>query len=136
MKRLILCADNRTPYTDEDVFYKHCIQNTEKYAQDKGFAFRFDLYTEMIEGRHWSWLKIKSVLKYVDDYDEILWIDSDASIYNKDSNVFEAIRTGPPIISYNTLDPVIYMLTDGGGDGLCAGIFLVDCTNKNKAKQF
>ena len=137
MRRLILCADNRTPYTDEDVFYKHCIQNTQKYAESKAFDFRFELLTEMVEGRHWSWQKIKCVLKYVDDYDEILWIDSDASIYNRDVNVFEAIRTGPELILWNerNTNPLLYMLADGDFKSLCAGIFMVDCSNKDKAKQ-
>lgn len=137
MKRLILCADNRTPYTDEDVFYKHCIQNTQKYARSKGFDFRFDLLTEMEDRRYWPWLKIKSVLKFVDYYDMILWMDSDASVFNHNLDVFDVIRNGP---NYDTWKrnkdclPVIYMLKDCGA-GLCTGIFLVDCTNKQKAKM-
>ena len=138
MKRLILCADNRTPYTDEDVFYKHCIQNTQNYARSKGFDFRFDLLTVMVEGRHWSWQKIKSILKFVEDYDEILWMDSDATIINHDVDVFDTIRHGPNLACWkrdSQIDPILYFLTDFTEGYLCAGIFLIDCKNKGKTKR-
>jgi len=134
-KRLIVCADNRSPYEGTDSYWTYCIMMTDTYSKVIGVDFKFELLKET--KRHPSWEKIRIVQKYVNSYDEILWFDSDATVINKSVNVFEYIKTARESAWKRDVEqmPVIYAVSDKPHDagGANAGIFLVDCSDKVKA---
>jgi len=143
VKRLILCADNRSPYTEGETYYKYCIGISQVYAQKYNADFVFDELKSVPDGRHWSWARILLFAKYFPKYDEILWLDSDATIINHDLHVFSLLKTtqsaGWP--RDETTPPIIYACRDSPIRGtekakqICCGIMLIDCTNKTRVKD-
>jgi GR25 family glycosyltransferase involved in LPS biosynthesis len=138
-KRLIVCADNRSPYEGTDAHWTYCVMMTHAYAKLIGVDFTFHLLKELPHGRHPSWEKIRIVEKHIPSYDEILWIDSDATILNRSVDVFEFIKTAPASEwkRDTSVTPTLYALSDKpfGPDRANAGIFMLDCTNKQKATE-
>jgi len=134
MKRLILNADNRSP--DEEGYWKYMIDLTKEYAKKWDFEFKFYTYGDSME-RHPSWERINVLKSLIAEYDEILWLDTDASIINHSINVFEYLKTAPESPTWTRITgtvPVIYAVSDKPYTKFgCAGIFLLDCTNKTNA---
>ena len=131
-RRIILCADNRSPYKGTNDYWTYCVMMTDAYSKLIGVDFKFELLktTE----RHPAWEKIRIVQTYVDSYDEIMWFDSDATVLNKSVNVFDYIRTAPESEWKRDASkkPVLYALSDKpfSSERACSGIFLVDCSDK------
>ena len=86
MKRLIVCADNR-PISQEG-YWKYMIQATQHYAKLHAIDFHFEHYSSDFE-RHLSWRRIELFKSFIEKYDEIFWIDSDATIINPQINIFD-----------------------------------------------
>jgi len=136
-RRLIVCADNRSPYEGTDDYWTYCIPMTEAYAKIIGVDFKFELIKDSIRGRHPAWTKIAVLSKYVQTYDEIMWFDSDATVINHKVNAFDYIKTAPTSEwkRDSTKKPILYALADKpfNNTRACSGIFLLDCTDKNSA---
>jgi len=138
VKRLILCADNRSPYTEEETYYKYCVGISQVYATKHNIDFIFDELKSVPDGRHWAWARILLFAKYYQKYDEILWLDSDATIINHDVDVFTMLKTAPSSnwIRDESVEPLIYACQDEPDRSkLCTGILLLDCKNKSKVKD-
>lgn len=133
-KRLIVCADKQSPYEGGDSCLVHCVAMNESYAKQIGVDFKFVLLKETLEKRHPSWEKIRVVAKFVQEYDEILWFNSDAFVANRSVNAFDYIKTAPESEWKRdaSIKPVIFTLSNKpwGSDMACTGIFLLDCSNK------
>jgi len=139
MKRLILCADNRSPYEGEEGCWTYCIPITDVYARLNDIDFKFLKLEEKPDGRHWAWARIPALRKYIQEYDQILWMDSDATILNHSVDVFQAIQTGPESgwRRDSTVTPVCYALVDSPSqDKVCTGIFMLDCRDKQAVADF
>jgi hypothetical protein len=145
-RRLILTADNRSPFdaASPDGYWKYCVPLMKHYAGLHGIHFKFAHLTAQPDGRHYPWARVLLLMELVDQYDEIMWFDSDAGVMRLDVNVFDAIRAAPPAPqwlghAHATHDSVVvYALVDKPShrDGVCTGIFLLDCRNKAAAKEF
>jgi len=140
MKRLILCADNRSPYEGAKGYWTYMIHLTEEYAKTHNIDFKFMMLTELIGGRSHQWARIPLLLSYVDNYDEIMWLDSDISIINRNIDAFQYIKTAPESSTQakrdKTVQSILYSLTNNNYDFLrgFSGIFVIDCKDKEKAK--
>lgn len=142
MKRLILCADNRSPYLGTDDYWSHCIYMTESYAKRWNIEFRFILLEQPIGNRHVAWSRIPILRDLVNEYDEIMWFDSDATIINAEVDIFDYIKTAPEsslwVRDASVQEhPVLYTLVDKPTKpySACSGIFLLDCRDKESAKR-
>jgi GR25 family glycosyltransferase involved in LPS biosynthesis len=134
----MLCADNRSPYVEGDTYYKYCIGMSQVYAKKYNIDFIFDELKSVPDGRHWSWARILLLAKYYPKYDEIIWMDSDATIINHDVDVFSLLKTAPKAGWERdaSVHPLLYTCKDSPNTTMCcAGIFLLDCTNKSKVKD-
>ena len=68
-----------------------CIKTIENYANKHNLSFK--LADECYKGkRPPAWYKIKAIKKYLNDYDWIVWLDSDIVITNNNFNIFEFIN--------------------------------------------
>jgi len=137
MKRLILCADNRS-LADEG-YWTYFIAMSQTYAKIHSIDFKFEVMTTGMEDRHLSWNRIPLFQKYADEYDEIMWLDTDATIINHNVNAFEVIKTAPESTTWSRTigsTPFVYALCDKPHSKLaCAGILLLDCTDKVGIKR-
>lgn len=137
-KRLILCADNRSPYEGAKGYWSYMIQLTEQYAKVHSIDFKFIFIKEPVEGRHYAWARIRIIKEYITNYDEIMWLDSDATIINHSVNVFDYIKTAKESTQFlndPTIQPILYTLVNSipGNNTACSGIFLLDCRRKQIA---
>ena len=137
-KRLILCADNRSPYDGVKGYWSYMVQLTEHYARRHNIEFKFVFIKEHIEGRHYAWARIRIIKEYITNYDEIMWFDSDATIINHSANVFDYIKTAKEskqFLKDPTVHPILYTLVNSipGENTACSGIFLLDCRHKQNA---
>lgn len=139
MKRLIFCADNRSPYDGSEGYWKYMIDVTEKYAKKWNIEFKFVKYDYKLE-RHPAWERINILKTLVDDYDEIFWFDSDASIINHNIDIFDYIKNAPEFKKWERIEntiPIVYGVVDKPWtDLICSGIFMMDCSDKLRAKTF
>jgi len=143
VKRLILCADNRSPYTEEDTYYKYCIGLSQVYAKKHNVDFIFDELKSVPDGRHWAWARILLFAKYYPKYDEIIWLDSDATILNHEIDVFSLLKTAPSSLWERDtyVEPILYACRDSPNRNdedakkVCTGILLLSCANKAKVKD-
>lgn len=137
-KRLILCADNRSPFTNEDTYYKYCVGLSQVYANKHSIDFLFDELKTVPDGRHWAWARILLFAKYYPKYDEILWLDTDATIINHDIDVFSLLKTAPSSewARDASTAPLLYACRDSPNNQMvCTGVVLLDCRNKLKTKE-
>ena len=137
MKRLILCADNRS-LADEG-YWTYFVAMSQTYAKVHGIDFKFETMTSGVEDRHLSWNRIPLFQKYAEEYDEIMWLDTDATVINHTVDAFEIIKTAPESKTWSRKPgstPVIYALCDKPHSKLaCAGILLLDCRDKATIKR-
>jgi hypothetical protein len=140
MKRLILCIDNKPMYDNTDGYWKYNSSMVEAYAHIHSIPYKYHEIHEGVLGRHVSWSRIAAVLKYVDEYDEILCITSAVSILNHGVNVFDYLKTAKQSTLWKrneSVPPTIYTVSNKPHNPAhaCTGIFLLDCTNKARAKH-
>lgn len=140
MKRLLLCADSRSIYTGQEGHWTYCVAMTEAYAKVRNIEFQCIQIQRETTGRHIIWTKLPLLRKYVESYDEILWLDTDATILRHDIDAFDYIKTAKES-SWKRLDgvkPIAYMLNDKAvqSDNVNTGIMLLDCTDKKRANDF
>jgi len=137
VKRLILQADNRSPYTEKETYYKYCVGVTQVYANKYNIDYMFEELKSVPDNRHWSWARILLFAKYYPKYDEILWLDSDATIINHSVDVFSLFKKtkSSDWIRDPSVSPLLYACRDSQNTShACCGILLLDCSNKAKVK--
>ena len=136
MKRLILSADNRSVYSGPEGHWTYCVGLTEIYAKAHNIDFQCIKIQKETTGRHIAWTKIPLLRKFIDNYDEILWLDTDATVINMNINAFEYIKTAPKTPVWpNAPNPVAYMLSEKSSSGVNTGITLFDCRNKDAIRN-
>jgi hypothetical protein len=67
--------------------------------------------------RHPAWEKIPLILKYINDYDYVMWIDADAFFYNDANNIVDIINDN---INYNFI-----FSNDVGNNNINTGLYIV-----------
>jgi hypothetical protein len=138
MRRLILCVDTESPYDKPEGYWTYCVSISEAYAKIHSIDFKY-IQTSSILGRNPSWSRIPTVLKYIDDYDEILCINAAVAIINHSVDAFEYLKTAKPSDWPRdaSVKPLLYTVVDKPSNKThaCSGIFLLDCVNKERAKS-
>jgi len=137
-KRLILQADNRSPYTEDETYYKYCVGIAQVYAKKYNAEYMFEELKSVPDNRHWAWARILLFAKYYPKYDEILWLDSDATIINHNVDVFSLLKNtqSSDWIRDPSVLPMLYACRDRPNTQYsCTGIVLLDCSNKAKVKD-
>jgi hypothetical protein len=128
-KRLVLCADPVNPFDRSDTVQSHCVSNTKLYAERLGADFQFVQLTGKEHARHPSWSKLLVLSKYIKDYDEILWVNSDTTVVKADVDLFTLLNTSSnPSFLLHT----IAKITNGSVEP-DSSVFLLDCRNKPAA---
>lgn len=67
--------------------------------------------------RHPAWERIPLILKYINDYDYVMWIDADAFFYNDANNIVDIINVNR---NYNFI-----FSNDIGNDNINTGVYIV-----------
>lgn len=129
IKRLVLCADTVNPFGDSETVQSHCVSNTKLYAEQLGADFQFVQLTGKEHDRHPSWSKLLVLSKFIKDYDEILWVNSDATVVKTGLDLMTLFGTSSnPSFLLHTLAKV----TNGSIEP-DSSVFLLDCRNKAAA---
>jgi hypothetical protein len=138
MKRLILTADNRD--INDETYVKYCTSTVQAYANNHKIDFVFNKIGKVPENRHPAWARIPLFYKYLNIYDEILWVDTDVIIYNQKIDIFELLKTFEESEwkRDKTFEPVAYTIADHptNNSHACSGIVLINCRNKERVKEF
>ena len=136
MKRLILSADIKNN-TDES-YIKYCCTTVEAYAKIFNYDYKFNQIGKTPDNRHSSWARIPLLYKYLNEYDEILWIDSSIIIWNQKVDVFECLKTAHESTWKRdpSIKPIGYTTIGSNGNHACSSILLIDCSDKARVKQF
>ena len=138
MRRLILCVDSESPYDKPEGYWTYCVSITEAYAKLHNIEFKYVQASSML-GRNPSWSRIPTVLKYIDEYDEILCLNSAVAIINHNVDAFEYLKNARQSTWARnaSVAPLVYTVVDkpSNTNHACSGIFLLDCVNKEQAKQ-
>lgn len=103
MKNILLLTAHTQTIKWND--YGHCdfcdeaSKNHIEYANKHGYHFKRDIFQiEDYPDWHLTWIKIHSILKYIQDYDYIAWIDSDAVFVNQDIKLEDFIEEGIDLV--------------------------------------
>jgi hypothetical protein len=67
--------------------------------------------------RHPAWERIPLILKYINDYDYVMWIDADAFFYNDANNIVDIINDNR---NYNFI-----FSNDVGNNNINTGVYIV-----------
>jgi hypothetical protein len=67
--------------------------------------------------RHSAWERIPLILKYINDYDYVMWIDADAFFYNDANNIVDIINDNR---NYNFI-----FSNDIGNNNINTGVYIV-----------
>jgi GR25 family glycosyltransferase involved in LPS biosynthesis len=130
-KRLILSADTAFPFGDSETVQSHCVANTKLYAESRGIDFQFVPLTGKEHDRHPSWSKLLVLAKFIKNYDEILWVNSDTTLVDTktDIDLLTLLETSSnPSFLLHTIAKV----TNGSVEP-DSSMFLLNCKDKGKA---
>jgi GR25 family glycosyltransferase involved in LPS biosynthesis len=138
-KRLIITVSH-VNQTDQENAATYFIPMINAYCKIHNISFEHTIVKNNPEDRHISWVKIPILHKYIELYDEILFISNNSTILNQTTNVFEFIKSAAPEEKkWNrnvSIEPVLYTLSDKSTNGHpLSNIFLLNCTNKQLAKD-
>jgi GR25 family glycosyltransferase involved in LPS biosynthesis len=119
--------------------WTYCVPMTDAYCKLHNIQFQHVVLKTNPEDRHFSWAKIPVLHKFVDTFDEVLFISEYATIINQSQkNIFEYIKTAcvqPSAVT--SVAPVMYALSDKSEQrNPLTGVFLLDCRNKAATKEF
>lgn len=92
-----------------------CIQSQEEHAVKHGYT-RITDESIFVPERDTNWSKIPLLIKYLPDYDYIMWIDGDVLITNMDRKIEEFIQL---------MDPSKLLLIGNDFQGLNNGVFVI-----------
>lgn len=132
MKRLILTADIY-PLEENDSHVKYCHAIKTAYSTIWNVDYKYIQYKPNIEGRHSNWARIPMLHKFMTEYDEILWMDTDIVIIDNTIDFFDFFKVK---MITETL-PNQNMCTSAL-EGKCATntACLYNCQDKDKFKRF
>jgi GR25 family glycosyltransferase involved in LPS biosynthesis len=138
MKRIVVTVSHSELHKHEGQ-WTYCIPMTDAYCKLQNIPFQHVVLKTNPEDRHFSWAKIPILHKFIDTFDEVLFISENATIINQKSNIFDYIKSAPEEkkwIRDPTVKPILYTLSDKSAQGNpLTGIFLLDCTDKKAAKE-
>lgn len=120
--------------------WTYCIPMTNAYCTIHNVPFQNIVLKTNPENRHFSWAKIPVLHKFIDTYDEVLYISEYSTIINQNCDVFEYIKTAPENKRWVTRGveekPILYTLSDKSEQGNpLTSLFLLDCRDKQAAKD-
>jgi GR25 family glycosyltransferase involved in LPS biosynthesis len=139
-KRIIVTATHAELHKSEGP-WTYCIPMTNAYCNIHNIPFQNIVLKTNPENRHFSWAKIPVLHKFIDSYDEVLFISEYSTIINQKCNVFEYIKSAPEDKKWITRTgsedkPILYTLSDKSERGNpLTSLFLLDCRNKQAAKD-
>jgi GR25 family glycosyltransferase involved in LPS biosynthesis len=133
MKRLILST--KPPTVEFNEFVKYCDLLKVVYSKTHDIEYKFLTSPDSIEGRHSAWICIPYIRKFVDEYDEILWLNYDVIIIDQLRDIFDLLKTSKSLFSWKYKDPIVHTLQTGVSDA-SSSIVLFDCRNKERIKSF
>lgn len=64
----------------------------QRYCKKYGIDLILEHNREYIDGRHPSWEKLPLILKNIDKYEYVIWIDADAFFYDDAPNIIDLIE--------------------------------------------
>jgi GR25 family glycosyltransferase involved in LPS biosynthesis len=139
VKRIIITVTHTELHQSEGT-WTYFVPMIDAYSKIHNIDFQNILLKTTPDGRHFSWSKIPVLHKFIDVYDEILFISEYSTIINNKVNVFEYIKTAThdkKWVRDQSIKPILYTLTDKSEQcNPLTGIFLLDCTNKQYVKDF
>jgi GR25 family glycosyltransferase involved in LPS biosynthesis len=141
MKRLILTADLFPRDGESESGNRYSTSLNQIYAHIHNTAYEFVQYKNaLIEDRHYNWARIPLLQKYAKEYDEIVWLDPSVIIVDRNTDIFEYLKTAPESkwIRDKTASPILYTVVDKPTNDAhaCSHIFLLDCRDKEAVKNF
>lgn len=137
-KRIIISASDKS-LDAADEYVKYAVATTEAYAKKREIAFEYLEVKSKPRDRDYPWAKIPVIGKFVDAYDEILWMNPDAAIINFDVDVFDYLKTA------TQKDKAVWPIADGAkpiayaiatDSTVSTAVVLVDATDKMAARDF
>lgn len=138
LKRIILSASDK-PLDAVDEHAKYSIATTEAYAKKHGIDFEYLEVKSKPRDRDYEWAKVPVIGKFIEKYDEILWVNPDATIIQFDTDVFEYLKTAPqkdkavwPIV--DGTKPIAYAIATD--KTVSTAVVLLDAMNKTAARDF
>jgi len=140
-KRIVVTGCQEEPYKGKDGVHNYCIPVHAAYAKSVGADFKFVKYDGEIEGRNLSWNKIGAIAKFMNAYDEVLFLDYDTTLIDYKMDLFEYLKTAPEVPGY-TRDPkkpiCLYATSDKPINTHLPSnaVFLLDARNKELARTF
>lgn len=117
--RIAVCTVN-TPEIDD--FAKYTEMNFRSYCNKHGYGFVMS-NTNLDTSRPPHWSKIKLLQQFIDKYDWLVWIDSDATITNKDIKIESIIDSDYDII-ISKEECCAYVIN--------TGVFIIKCSEWSK----
>jgi GR25 family glycosyltransferase involved in LPS biosynthesis len=135
MKRLILSAFPRgDDLVNEYIIYCDLLRKAN--AESTKSDYIFFRCGEKVEERHSRWIQIPLIRKYIDQYDEILWLDADVVIKDPTVNLFEVLKNHTNEITWKYEEPFVFVSKDTALGKASSSIALFDNSNKQKISDF
>ena len=138
-KRIVVTGCQEEPYKGKDGVHNYCIPVHAAYAKSVGADFKFVKYDGEIEGRNLSWNKIGAIAKFMNAYDEVLFLDHDTTLIDYKTDLFEYLKTAPEVPGYirDPKKPIcLYAVSDKpiNTHWPSNAVFLLDARNKDLAR--
>lgn len=127
MKRLIVTCSPKS--LEEDECLKHCNILKDVYCKFHNIDFKFLTVPENVEGRHYAWAQIPIIQKYIDSYDQILWLSYDIVLTNPIIDLFEFIKD-------KSLNPGATISAFEHNETMLPSIILFNCAFKTEITEF
>lgn len=139
VKRIIITVTHAELHASEGT-WSYCVPMTDAYCKLHNIEFQNIVLKTNPDSRHFSWSKIPVLHKFIDVYDEIIFISEYSTIINNKVNVFEFIKSAAEDKKWvrdQSIQPILYALTDKSEQcNPLTGILLLDCKNKQNVKDF
>jgi hypothetical protein len=135
MKRLILSAYIKGD-DEHRQFITYCDLLKNAHAKSNDIDYFFFRCDEKVNERHFAWILIPLIRKYIDSYDQILWLDANIVISDPKQNLFEVLKMSKQFDSWKCSDPFIYCMREHSTNKPSSSVLLIDCQNKNTVNTF
>jgi len=125
MSKKLILSHHEAAINHHDV-YKYSNLMRTVYAKVHEIEYKYSDAVE-VDGRGFKWSKIPLIHKYIDLYDEILWVDDDVLFTNMKIDIFSFMKSmaSPAII-------VTFINDKEVTNFISSGIMLFDCSDDDK----
>lgn len=125
MSKKLILSHHEAAISHHDV-YKYSNLMRTVYAKVHEIEYKYSDAVE-VDGRGFKWSKIPLIHKYIDLYDEILWVDDDVLFTNLKTDVFSFIKSlAPPAVIFTFINDTTVPTF------LSTSIMLFDCSDDAK----